>query len=251
MENPTSFDLNAALQRWRENLAGSAALKREDIDELEAHLRDSMVALETTGLSTSEAFWVARSRLGGDELVLEFGKVNQERIWLNRALWMVAGAIGLNLISGLATTLARLVVVVPDALRQLAAGLELIAADTPRWQFGGWSTAALLHPFVLVGLLAGSWWVMSRASGWIGRLAEVARQRPVATCLIALALLALNFGVTIGSSVLLSRTLPMDAFAAAIKWQYYTVAVQWLYLPLSLVWLLRRRSLAESSRQRA
>lgn len=251
MENPTSFDLNAALQRWRENLAASAAMKREDIAELEAHLRDSMVALEAKGLSAGEAFWVARSRLGGDELVQEFGKVNREQVWLNRALWMVAGGIVLNLISGWATALARLVVVIPAALQQLAAGWELIAVDTPRWQVGIWSTPALLYPFVLVGLLAGAWWLLNRAGGRIGRLVGAARQRPVATGLMALALLALNIGLTMGSWALLYRTLPMEASASAMKWQYLTVAVQWLYLPLTLAWLLRRQSRIESCRQRA
>ena len=45
MNQPTPFDLNPAIQRWRDNLGQSSAFRRENIDELETHVRDSMGAL--------------------------------------------------------------------------------------------------------------------------------------------------------------------------------------------------------------
>src|SRR4051794_3815451 len=59
METQTSFDLNLAIQRWRENLAQSSALRNENLNELESHLRDSIAALQTAGLSGEEAFVIA------------------------------------------------------------------------------------------------------------------------------------------------------------------------------------------------
>src|SRR5690349_14090776 len=44
MENPTSFDLNRAVQQWRETLAQSPAFRGENLNELESHLSDSIAA---------------------------------------------------------------------------------------------------------------------------------------------------------------------------------------------------------------
>lgn len=64
MEEPTQFNLNETLSRWRDRMAASPALGAGDLEELEAHLRDSIAALEAKGLSAYEASLVARSRLG-------------------------------------------------------------------------------------------------------------------------------------------------------------------------------------------
>jgi hypothetical protein len=90
--NPTPFDLNRAVQQWRENLGDSPALRRENLDELETHLRDSIANLKNRGLAEDEAFLIATRRLGGKALLgREFGKVNSQAVWLNRALWMLVG----------------------------------------------------------------------------------------------------------------------------------------------------------------
>src|SRR5262245_55051661 len=64
METTTSFNLNHAIQRWRENLCQSPAFCSENLDELEVHLRDSVMCLQSRGLSEDEAFLVAVRRLG-------------------------------------------------------------------------------------------------------------------------------------------------------------------------------------------
>ncbi len=92
MENPTSFDLNRAIQQWREDIAQSPAFRTENLNELESHLRDSIAALQSHGLSGEEALVVASRRIGkGRALEQEFGKVNGRSVWLDRLLWMLIG----------------------------------------------------------------------------------------------------------------------------------------------------------------
>ena len=109
METTAQFDLNQAIQRWREKLASSPALRSGDADELEAHLRDSITVLQEKGLTAHEAFWVATSRLGTQEsLDAEFEKVNVEQVWLHRLLWMLTGSIIIGLGSAFTNSIATL-----------------------------------------------------------------------------------------------------------------------------------------------
>jgi hypothetical protein len=102
METTTSFDLNRAIQQWRESLQQSPAFRRENLDELETHLRDSVAALQGRGLSEAEAFLVAIRRAGsGAILGAEFGKVNARSIWLDRVLWMLVGNLFFWFVGGL------------------------------------------------------------------------------------------------------------------------------------------------------
>jgi hypothetical protein len=90
MENQTAFDLNLAIQRWRADLENSPAFRQENLNELESHLRDSVAALLTRGLSDEEAFLIATRRIGkGRQLESEFGKLNRNSIWFERILWML------------------------------------------------------------------------------------------------------------------------------------------------------------------
>jgi hypothetical protein len=92
MEDQTAFELNKAIQRWRENLANSPAFHRGNLNELESHLRDSVAALQTRGFSAEEAFLVATRRIGQSrQLESEFSKLNRGTIWLGRAMWMLIG----------------------------------------------------------------------------------------------------------------------------------------------------------------
>ncbi len=90
MENQTTFDLNLAIQRWRENLARSSALRSENLNELESHLRDSIDRLRTRELSDEEIFLIATRRVGNPQkLEQEFGKVNGAAVWFDRCLWVL------------------------------------------------------------------------------------------------------------------------------------------------------------------
>lgn len=104
MENQTAFDLNHAIQNWRENLAQSPAFSSENLDELESHLRDSMVALQTRNLSAEEAFLIATKRIGKHNVLeSEFGKINGRAVWFDRGLWILLAFQVWTLISGISS----------------------------------------------------------------------------------------------------------------------------------------------------
>jgi len=76
MEKPASFDLNCALQNWRAHLADSSSVNRENLDELETHLRESVARLRGAGLSEEEAWLIAQKRFGHtNALGKEFEKI--------------------------------------------------------------------------------------------------------------------------------------------------------------------------------
>ena len=78
MENISQFDLNRALQLWLARLGQSPQVKAENLTELESHVRDSVLQLQTKGLSSEESFLVATHRVGSPEkLEPEFAKVNR------------------------------------------------------------------------------------------------------------------------------------------------------------------------------
>lgn len=106
MENQTSFDLNAAVQRWRAGLARSSSFGMNDLEELESHVRDSEALLRAQGLSAEEAFLIAIRRTGSrDVLAAEFAAVNGSSVWLDRLLWMTTGWITMSALLSLITTL--------------------------------------------------------------------------------------------------------------------------------------------------
>ncbi|MCC6232992.1 MAG: hypothetical protein IT580_10130 [Verrucomicrobiales bacterium] len=100
MDSTTRFDLNTALQEWRRELESMTAIDAAARRELEAHLRDSVGSLEGVGLSTEEAFLIARKRVGTPAaLETEFRRMNPERVWIDRAVWMVVGVMGIGLVT--------------------------------------------------------------------------------------------------------------------------------------------------------
>src|SRR5205823_2663851 len=70
------------ITQWREYLRRRQALHGPDVEELEGHLRDQLVALTEAGLSGDEAFLVAVKRMGSlDALSREFARAHSERLW--------------------------------------------------------------------------------------------------------------------------------------------------------------------------
>src|ERR1039458_6935167 len=88
MENQTCFDLNAAIENWRNELAAQPNLASDDRRELETHLRDAIAGFQQRGLNDEESFWLARRRIGqAQQLVPEFVKANTTKIqWQTRLL---------------------------------------------------------------------------------------------------------------------------------------------------------------------
>jgi putative ABC transport system permease protein len=65
IEDPTMFDLEKAIAAWRRSLEYNSALLREDVDELESHVRDQVRGLVLRGLTEEEAFERAVRQMGG------------------------------------------------------------------------------------------------------------------------------------------------------------------------------------------
>jgi hypothetical protein len=77
MENQTRFDLNAAIENWRNELAAQPNHASDDRRELETHLRDAIAGFQQQGLNDAEAFCLARHRGGQPQhLGEEFVKSN-------------------------------------------------------------------------------------------------------------------------------------------------------------------------------
>src|SRR6202011_2471620 len=67
---------------WRAFVRRRQALHGPDVEELEGHLRDQLVALTEAGLAGDEAFLVAVKRMGNlDALSREFARAHSERLW--------------------------------------------------------------------------------------------------------------------------------------------------------------------------
>ena len=155
METTTSFDLNQAIQRWRESLAQSPAFRKENLDELEGHLRDSVAELESRRLSAEEAFMVASSRVGKvNSLAAEFGKMNEGMVWLDRTLWMLIGMQVWGFVWGLV-----------GAISSGAVSLSLVGAKFDFYAHGR-TMPIVLFSVVRLLALAGSltlcWWLIVR-----------------------------------------------------------------------------------------
>lgn len=90
MENQTRFDLNAAIETWRNELAVQPNLTADDRRELETHLRDTIAELRQRDLNDQEALWLARRRIGQpQQLGEEFVKADPTKVWRERAFWIV------------------------------------------------------------------------------------------------------------------------------------------------------------------
>jgi len=201
MENPTSFDLNRAIQQWRENLGQSPAFRSENLNELESHLRDSVATFETRWLSSEEAFLVAARRIGASSaLEPEFGKVNGQAIWLDRFFWMLMGNQVWAFISG--------------AIGLVTGNALLLGLHGVGYDFKSHGHAILVALFTLVhlagfaGSLALCWWLFyrkgQRFGRWLNRL--LYRRATWVLAFVTLYLLSLSIPLISGGAVTLLFT---------------------------------------------
>src|SRR5665647_2255769 len=74
--------LEEQIGQWRAYVSRRQALHGPDVEELEGHLRDQLMALTEAGLTGDEAFLVAVRRMGSlDALSREFARAHSERLW--------------------------------------------------------------------------------------------------------------------------------------------------------------------------
>ncbi len=71
------FDLDAAVRRWRDELAGHRSLSAADLDELEDHVRCAYDSLVGRGVEAAEAWALAREGIGAPaDLSAEFRRAD-------------------------------------------------------------------------------------------------------------------------------------------------------------------------------
>jgi hypothetical protein len=153
MANQTRFDLNAAIENWRNELAAQPNLTADDRRELETHLRDAIAGFRRRGLSEAESFKSACERVGQlRQIGHEFQKNRTGKTRRHPAT--SGGCIGFVL--GLAMFLFGLSFAfrpLPDYLGQIFLGLNAPALGLLRqWHNGSsdwWSTAWLLQMLTL------------------------------------------------------------------------------------------------------
>jgi hypothetical protein len=96
MEPQARFDLNAAIENWRQELTTQPGLTPDIRRELETHLRDSIAGFLQHGLNEDESFWLARRRVGQPhQLVNEFAKANPAVVWRERVFWMALACLAI------------------------------------------------------------------------------------------------------------------------------------------------------------
>jgi hypothetical protein len=170
METSTLFDLNSAIQSWRETLAGSAAFRGENLNELESHLRDSVAGLQSRGLSMSEAFQIATRRVGTVAgLEAEFGKMNERAVWLDRVFWMLIGYQVWSCISGMVHAITN---------NACIFGLNSFGYSfRPGFSWPVMILLTLAYLAGFAGSLALSWWLFREKGRRLGRRLSTGLER--------------------------------------------------------------------------
>lgn len=248
MEATTPFDLNHEITQWRAALEQSPAFRRENLDELEAHVRDSVGELQPRGLSEEEAFLVAVRRVGSAaKLGAEFGKINSPNVWLNRVLWMLLGIqfyhgfVNLTGAASVVTTWLGLksVLALDMSLNPVLVGLA----------------GAGIHLLFGAAVLIGCWRILNeKQHGLSVRFQELAPifRRPGFFVLACVAIILASLTLALCgplTSVLLVRTLAAQHPHAwmACNWGYASArAIQSAALALLTLWLARRQWLAKA-----
>jgi hypothetical protein len=236
METPTRFDLNEALRQWRDGMAGSPALGTDPLDELEAHLRDSIKALTAKGLSPEEAFWLARRRLGSEAaLGGEYAKVNREAVWLDRVLWMVAGWVIIKVVSTTASVAANVA---------MAGAIQLAL---PKAALGFLHTA--VHWAAFAGLIAWLWHALRNDHEVVRRVGRWMQTYPFGTGLLLVGVSVASGVMQMFPNLFLARTLTPSVVGYVFYWSSASsLVLTLLFWPCVVTWLLVRLPRKEAAR---
>ena len=98
METQTRYDLNAAIENWRVELAAQPNLTVKVRRELETHLRDAIAGFQQRGLNDEESFWLACKRVGQPpQIGEEFAKADPTAVWRERVFWMTLALLAYSL----------------------------------------------------------------------------------------------------------------------------------------------------------
>jgi len=225
------FDLNEQLEAWKQSFDNVEALESADIKELEQHVRDSIEALRSKGLSPEEAFAIAVRRVGDPRpLAAEFKKVNGNHIWAQRAFWMIVGFLALRCVS--------------FAVGAVAGAGQLVAA------FAG--AGAITLNATLVGLTSACWLgiavglVQSTRDAQGGPLARLCRMRRWQLIGLAAIFPVVIIFVNEASYVYLSTFMTREEFQPVgyfrHYWADYSSIALFVLLVVTADWLRRTTS---------
>lgn len=90
------FDLDRAVASWRQRMRAAHALLKDDLDELESHIRDHVDELVAEGASPRDAFFAATARVGSTGEVereyrkVRFGRSKRARSLIRESAWSFA-----------------------------------------------------------------------------------------------------------------------------------------------------------------
>jgi len=173
MENETPFDLESAIRKWRDSLLQSSRLRAEELEELELHLRDSVIALQKRGLSEDEAWIIAQKRLGQREtLKKEFAKATSPAKALSGAWERFIAAMQIST-PGAPEILRRIILMERDIVlpaKMAAIGMLLFSFYSSPWfttvsselEIGVEVMQDLLWGYVAINLVAAGALLMAR-----------------------------------------------------------------------------------------
>ena len=224
MENQTGYDLNAAVENWRRELAVQPGLTADERRELETHLGDAVADFQKRGLNDEESFWLACRRVGQpQQLGEEFAKADPAKIWRERAFWMV---LGIFLIS----TLGR-----------IQSGISMFVLRTD-WPAGILPVFFNLTLVIIVVLLASG-----KLTRPFGKLAELLGGRfrfASAAFILIFSSIALNYLGVVVFYIRINAANPK--FAVSHVFVSYLLVfwdiLRLLVLALLLIWLLPKRN---------
>jgi len=230
METSDETGLNEVIGRWRAGLANTGTMRPTDLDELEAHLRDSVAELMRAGLSGVEAFIIAGRRLGtAGGLTTEFAKVNRHEIWLTRVLWMVGGVTVAVTVAKLSSAMANLAMLAGTQLGLKASALGWFALGT-QWA-------------VMLGMMAVGWFGGERLFHRLSAAVVQARAHSFLTAVVVLVALTLATGITLGSEYLTLNLVGHSEVSSALIYRSVSgMLMPLVFWPVVVFWLLRCRT---------
>jgi hypothetical protein len=116
------FELESAIEDWTRRVAQLDSVRGLDVEELEVHLRDSILELRSKGLTDEEAFLIATRRVGApSDLGREYEKVQPGYAWARRVLTLPAKPAALVLLNfvGLCAIAWKLEAEIDDVQREI------------------------------------------------------------------------------------------------------------------------------------
>ena len=183
MENQTRFNLNDAIENWRQELTAQASLTAEVRRELETHLRDAIAEFQRHGANDEESFWLARGRVGQPQLLgEEFEKADPSAMWRKNMNKKIITLVAVAVIAAILLLLAidQLNLMLADWLlagqshnlvsETIEVVATLLALPVRLYAFfiygdhGSWSLPVLILLLAMSGLM---WGVIVERTVWI------------------------------------------------------------------------------------